>query len=194
MTSGKRLAIAIGIGMLTVVGSASAAHAQYRARPYYAPPPPPRGVYRDGLVFGFAVGGGSIIADNCTNCGGGGALELHLGGMINPRLAVMGELWGIGRPTNDGTLSHIIYGVAVQYWVADILWLKGGVGGGSISFQDSVTGQSVGESALAFSGGLGVELVQSWNFAFDLQFRVAHTLVSDGGASNLALLAGFNWY
>ena len=31
MTSGKRLAVAVGIGLLTVFGSVSAAHAQYRA-------------------------------------------------------------------------------------------------------------------------------------------------------------------
>ena len=53
MTSGKRLAVAIGIAMLTAFGSLSAAQAQYAPRPYYAPPPPPpRGVYRSGLVFG----------------------------------------------------------------------------------------------------------------------------------------------
>jgi hypothetical protein len=193
MTSGKRLAIAIGIGLLSSLASLSAAQAQYAPRPYYAPPPP-RGVYRGGLVIGFAVGGGSIIADNCFNCGGGGALEGHIGAMINPRLALMGELWGIGRPTSDGTLSHVLYGVALQYWAADILWIKGSLGGGTVSFDEAQTGATFSENALALGGAVGVELIQAYNFAFDLQFRVAHTFVSDGGASNIALLAGFNWY
>jgi hypothetical protein len=195
MTSGTRLAVALGIGLLTGFGSLSAAHAQYGApRPYYAPPPPPRGVYRSGLVIGFGIGGGSILADQCSNCGAGGAFEGHIGGMVNPRLAVVGELWGLGRPTDSGTLTHVIYGAALQYWVADIVWLKGGLGGGTISFQDSVTLTTVSESALALSGAIGVELVQSYNFALDLQFRAAHTFVTAGGADNIALLVGFNWY
>lgn len=195
MTSGKRLALALGIGLLTTFASLSAAHAQYGApRPYYGSPPPPRGVYRSGLVIGFGLGGGSIIADNCSNCGGGGAFEGHIGGMIHPRLALMFELWGIGRPTDSGTLSHVIYGGALQYWVADIVWLKGGLGGGTISFEDGVTGASVSESSLAISGAAGVEVLQTYNFALDLQLKVSHTTVSQGGATNVALLVGFNWY
>jgi hypothetical protein len=194
MTSGKRLAIAIGIGMLTAFASASAAQAQYAPRPYYAPPPPPRGVYRSGLVIGFAFGGGAITADNCSTCGGAGGFEGHIGGMINPRLALMAEVWGLYRPIDGGTLAHVIYGGAIQYWVADIVWLKGDLGGGSISFEDSVTGATDSESALSLGGGVGVEVIQSYNFALDLQFRLAHTLVSQGGANNLALLVGFNWY
>jgi hypothetical protein len=196
MTSGKRLAVAIGIGLLTVFGSMSAAHAQYRGqRPYYgAPPPVARGVYRSGLILGFGVGGGSIIADQCGNCGGGGAWEAHIGGMVNPRLAVMGELWGLARPTDAGTLYHVIYGAALQFWVADILWLKGGIGGGSISFEDRIELTTTGESALALSGAIGVEVVQTYNFALDIQLRVAHSFVSLGGAENIALLVGFNFY
>jgi Outer membrane protein beta-barrel domain len=192
MTSGKRLAVAIGIALLTAFGS-PAAQAQYAPRPYY-PPPPPRGVYRSGVVVGFGIGGGSIIADNCSNCGGGGGFEVHLGGMLNPRLAVMGEIWGIGRPTDNGTLSNVLYGAAIQYWVADIVWLKGGLGGGTISFEDSITGQTDSESSLALTGAVGVEVVQSYNFALDIQLRVGHTTVSGGGASNVGLLVGFNWY
>ena len=52
-------------------------------------------MYRSGLVFGFALGGGAITANNCVNCGGGaGGLEAHLGGMINPQLALLGEILG----------------------------------------------------------------------------------------------------
>ena len=75
MTSGKRLAVAVGIGLLTVFGSVSAAQAQYRGqRPYYgAPPPVARGVYRSGLMLGGRDRAGVIVGPNCCGiCGGGG--------------------------------------------------------------------------------------------------------------------------
>ena len=66
MTSGKPLALAFGIGLLTLFGSLSAAHAQYGApRPYYGAPPPVRGVYRSGLVLGGSLGAGAISSSNC---------------------------------------------------------------------------------------------------------------------------------
>ena len=69
MTSGKHLALAVGIGLLTTFGSLSAAHAQ----PYYGAPPPVRGVYRSGIVFGGSIGAGAISADACgAFCGGAG--------------------------------------------------------------------------------------------------------------------------
>ena len=45
MTSGKRLAFALGIGLITTFASLSAAEAQYG---YPPPPPGPRGVYNGG--------------------------------------------------------------------------------------------------------------------------------------------------
>jgi len=188
MKSAKPLALALGILLATLLGGASRAEAQYGG------PPPPRGMYRSNFLVGFAVGGGSIIADECSTCGGGGALEFHIGGMVNPRLGVMGEVWGIGRPVNGGTLSNGVLLGAVQYWATPMFWLKGGLGVGNISFEDDVTGESVGESALAIAGGAGIEIIQSYNFALDLQFRVSHTWVPFGGASNVAFLVGFNWY
>src|SRR4051794_41886508 len=68
MTSGKRLAFAIGIGLITTFASLSGAEAQYG---YPPPPPRPRGVYRSGLTFGGALGFGLIDGPNCTTvCGG----------------------------------------------------------------------------------------------------------------------------
>ncbi|HEX4406724.1 MAG TPA: hypothetical protein VH560_17920, partial [Polyangia bacterium] len=68
-----RLLIGLGLATIVLLGSSSNAQAQYQAPPpgYYAPPPgygrgyppPPRPryrVYREGLVLGFALGGGGI--------------------------------------------------------------------------------------------------------------------------------------
>ena len=116
MTSRKSLAVGFGIALFTLFGSLSTAEAQYQPPPPYyppPPPPPPRGVYRSGLVLGFAVGGGSIQASDCGYvCGGAFMGEFHIGGMLNPRLAVMGDFWGGARGWSDaygdGSTFHTI--------------------------------------------------------------------------------------
>ena len=201
MTSGKRLAVAIGIAMLTAFGSLSAAQAQYAPRPYYPPPPPPpRGMYRSGLVIGGSVGAGAISAVNCDlYCGGAGMFEGHLGGMLNPRLALMGEIWASAHPWDDGmgtgTTYHGIYTIAAQYWATDILWVKGGAGFGQMQLGYDGAIQTNDESGFAIMAAGGVEVLQSYNFALDIQARFGHGFYSQGGdVNNFGLLIGVNWY
>jgi len=202
MTSGKRLAVAVGIGLLTVFGSLSAAHAQYGApRPYYGAPPPPRGVYRSGLVIGGSLGVGGIYAQDCgVYCGAAGMFEGHIGGMLNPRLALMGDLWGAIHAWEDiygpGTTYHGIYTIALQFWVADIIWLKGGIGFGHMKLQGDFDAIAFGdESGLAAMGAAGVEIVQAHNFTLDLQLRLGHGFYTQGGdVNNVGAMIGVNWY
>jgi hypothetical protein len=202
MTSRKRLAVALGIGLLTVFGSLSAAQAQYGApRPYYGPPPAARGVYRSGLVFGGSVGAGGIYAQDCdVYCGAAGMIEGHIGGMLNPRLALVGDFWGSVHPWEDlygtGTTYHGIYTFGVQYWVAPIVWLKGGLGFGHMQLQgDNDIAPFGEESGLAAMGAGGVEVVQSYNFTLDLQLRLGHGFYTGGGdVNNVGFMVGINWY
>jgi hypothetical protein len=195
MTSGKRFAIAIGIGLLTAFGSLSAAHAQYG---YGAPP---RGVYRQGLVIGASLGGGDMASQNCgPYCGGSGMIEGHIGGMLNPRLALMADLFAAIHPWDDGVYTgqtyNGIYTLALQYWVTDIIWLKGGMGFAHLQYGYDGTGASLGdESAFALMGAGGVEILQSYNFAVDLQFRIGNGFYSQGpDITNYAFMIGVNWY
>jgi hypothetical protein len=196
MTSGKRLALALGIGLLTTFASLSAAHAQYGApRPYYGAPPPPRGVYRSGLTFGGSLGVGIISSDGCGDlCGGSGMIEGHIGGMLNPRLALMGDFWGAAHRWNDiygsGTTYQGIYAIALQYWVTDILWLKGGAG-----FAQLEVSGLPDESGPAILGAIGVEVVQAYNFTLDLQLRLGHGFYDTGpDVNNVGFMVGVNWY
>jgi len=202
MTSGKRLAVAVGIGLLTAFGSLSAAHAQ---RPYYgAPPPAQRGVYRQGLTLGGAIGGGLIEGPNCTSvCGGAFMGEIHIGGMLNPRLALVGDAWlGLRYFTDavvgDGSTYNSFWTVALQYWVNHFVWLKGGAGVANLQINDENTpGVSLtfdDESGLGLMGAIGFEVVQSYNFALDLQLRAGHAFYAGGDLNNLAFMVGFNWY
>lgn len=165
--------------------------------PRYAPPPPPR-MYRNGLVLGFAIGGGGIASpDNCGDlCGGALAIEGHIGLMVNPRLALMGDFWLNDHPipNTDSSTLHSISTLAAQMWLTDIVWIKGGAGFGHIQVADSFG--SLGDSTgFALMGAAGVEVVQSSWFALDLQGRVGHGFYSPAAdATNYALMVGFNWY
>lgn len=201
MRSRHRLALGLGVALLTLFGSLSEAAAQYgQPPPYYPPPPPPRGVYRSGMLIGVGGGFGAVAAENCGDaCGGALAGEFHIGGMLNPRLAVMFEIWGAAHPWSDGgynrTTSNTFMTGALQYWLTDIVWLKGGMGLGYMRISTEGVFIDGDETGLAIWGGAGVEVLQSYNFALDLQFRVGNGFYDQGGsAQNYAFLAGVSWY
>jgi outer membrane protein with beta-barrel domain len=209
MINASRLGLGLGIATLLVLGSSSVAHAQYQAPPpgYYAPPPryayppppppPPRrySVYREGLVVGFALGGGGI-SGNCSigYCGGAVSGEFHIGGMINPRLALMLDVWGNVRDVNgtDSSFSQTFWTAALQFWPADILWLKGGLGISHVQVSDTF-GPYQDDTALGLMLAAGVEVVQIGNMALDLQFRAGFGFY-DPTLNNYAFLVGLSWY
>src|SRR6266702_2574538 len=104
--------------LVLCLGVSSAAAAQPG---YYQGPPPPRhppGLYRDGLVLGFALGAGRAGA-SCNGCEsyGGLAGEFHIGGMIMPQLALEGDFSTIVRSVGyDQTLSINNGYFAAQFW------------------------------------------------------------------------------
>jgi hypothetical protein len=201
MTRDKSLALGFGIALAVMIGSASIAHAQYA--PGYGPPPgyypPAPRMYRSGLVLGVGVGFGLISAADCGDiCGGVLSGEFHIGGMMNPRLAVMADFWGNVRNSSDlsTTVWNGIYTGALQYWATDILWLKGGAGLAHMQLTDNGSGFAFGDEwGFGLMGAAGLEVVQSSTFALDLQLRLGHGFFSQGGdVNNVALMVGFNWY
>jgi hypothetical protein len=156
-------------------------------------------MYRSGLVLGGSLGGGAISSDGCgPYCGSAGMFEGHIGGMLNPRLALMGDFWGGAHPWDDGigtgTTYQGIYTVALQYWATDIVWLKGGLGFAQLVFGYDGT-EVPDENGAAVLAAVGVEIVQSYNFALDLHFRLGHGFYDTGpDVNNFALMIGVNWY
>ncbi len=205
---------AIALGMF-----AQAAHAQPGAPP---PPPPPDGygggggyyaeppvMERHGFTFGFGFGIGGMSNANgaiqCGNCDYQPAsigFDVHLGGMINPRLALLGEIWGTGQAVDaSGTtvLVQTLAMFAVQYWVTPQLWLKGGIGGANLSYSiDDGYDQYSSDvsSGAAFMAAAGYEILSSPRFAIDLQLRLGSgSYDSLGDNINTAMIGmGFNWY
>jgi hypothetical protein len=216
-----RLFLGLGLATIVLLGSSSIAHAQYQAPPpgyqppppppgYYPPPPgyggypppPPRyrryGMYREGLIIGGAIGFGGNNASDCGDeCGSAFAFELHIGGMITPQVALVGDFWFNDHPipNSDASMLHSIYTFAIQYWPMDKLWLKGGIGGGNVDITSDSAGDLGSENGLALMGAGGVEVLQAGNFALDLQLRVGHGFYSQGGdVTSWALMIGTNWY
>ncbi|HVZ73995.1 MAG TPA: hypothetical protein VHJ20_16560 [Polyangia bacterium] len=205
-----RCLLAFSLVALVVGATASTAQAQqyYRRPPppgygpppgYYPPPPAYYPRYRNGLVVGFAIGGGGISASDCLPgyCGGAFSGEFHIGGMLTDRLALEGDIWGNVRGVSgtDGSLAQTFWSAALQFWPIEPLWLKGGLGIAHIPGDDAAAIND--ETALGLMLAAGVEVVQIRNFAFDIQLRFGHGFYSDadgGGLTNYALLFGFNWY
>ena len=196
MKSAKPLALAFGITLATLLANAPRVQAQYG----YPPPPPPRGMYRGGLTFGGSVGAGSISSQNCgPYCGGAGMIEGHIGGMLNPRLALMGDFWGGFHPWDDGlgtgTTYHGLYTLAAQYWATPILWFKGGLGFSQLQYGYDGSYNEANESGTGLLLAAGVEVLQSYNFALDLQFRYGRGFYTEGpDVNNVAFMIGLNWY
>jgi hypothetical protein len=195
-----------GVGIaaaMILLGMTSTASAQYGRHRYYSSPgyyPAPPGAYRSTLVVGVGVGVGALTADDCGDlCGSGLSLEGHIGGMIAPSTALLFDAWTVIHPIagSDGDTTNTIYAAALQYWLAPILWVKGGIGIGNTRISSNSVGTITDATQLALMGGAGVEVVQIGGFALDLQGLIGHTFYSqsDGGPiTNFAFLVGFNWY
>ncbi len=210
MVQRRLLLVGLAAAALTLLGSAAPAEAQYYGRPYYARAP--RGVYRAGLVFGFSLGIGGISASSCGDlCGFAGVAEGHIGGMIAPNVAVMGDFWeGLhyfsGVPgLGSGETWNGVYTAALQWWPTYNIWLKGGLGFGRLLLNANggyYYGYSVNvddETGFAFMLAAGIEILQSYNWAMDLQARYGNVAYGGGGGSAgdlsmYALMIGFNWY
>jgi hypothetical protein len=172
---------------------------------YYMPPPPP--LVRQGLAIGFGFGLGGMNsqsgAGDCQDCNGNPAavgIDFHIGGMINPNLALLLEIWGTGRQLDAAgfaTLTQTMLLGAVQYWLTPMFWLKGGLGFSSlnISYNDGGPDDNV-DSGTGVMGAAGFEVLHSPLFAIDLQLRLGvgtyHGV--DDKISTGMFGVGFNWY
>jgi hypothetical protein len=197
------LAIATLAATLLLAGRAEA---QGYGPGYYpgAPPPPPRGIIRSGLVFGFGIGLGAISFTDCDDCEvlGGLGLEGHIGGMIAPNLALLFDAAVVVHPLDDGrggtsSLASITYMGVLRGWVSRIFWLQGGLGGGYMSLGDEYGTIATSEMGFGVLLGAGIELVQSTSFALDLQLRISASRYDYGdgvGVANTVLQVGLNWY
>jgi len=202
---------ATAAALLVAAGTAS-------AQPGYGPPPPPPPGYgyyppppteRYGLALGFGLDIGGMDTDsNLSSCRGcdydpaAVGLDFHIGGMINPMMAGLFELWFMGQAidaTGANVLTQTMLMGALQYWLTPQFWIKGGIGfaGLQIQYDD---GYAYGEedlgTGLALMGAAGFEILHSTQFAIDLQLRLGSGSYDgiDEQVNTAMFGIGFNWY
>ena len=186
------------------------------AGPHYAPPPPPPpppSYYdpftRRGLTlgFGFGIGNmsdseGTIPCDDCDYDPAAGAFDFHIGGMLNPRLALLFEVWVTGKNIDESASEFLWQSmvlVAAQYWVTPRLWVKGGLGLAhlSLTYEDGYeSGDEAVDDGGAALAAVGYEIVVLPRFALDLQLRAGVGSYDAIDEQVVAVSAGlgFNFY
>lgn len=183
------------IAAVALAMGAAAAHAQ--------PAQSPQGT-RQGVHFGFGIGGGQMSCESTNDiCDAtldeAGGIDLHVGGMINPRLSLQGDVWVMFHTEDRVTISHSITTFAAQYWLFPRLWVKGGVGfaiaravydGPLIMLEDET------KAVPGIMLNAGYELIAGQSFALDVQLKFGTGFYDDDNirAHNTALVVGFNWY
>jgi hypothetical protein len=171
---------------------------------YYGPPPA-----RQGLTLGFGLGLGGMDSDSslteCFDCNYDPlalGFDLHIGGMVNPQLAILGELfWQAQSIDADGFnwISQTMLMAAAQLWLTPQFWVKGGLGFASLDshYDDGFVAEDDSiDTGLAVMGAAGFEVLSSPWFAIDLQLRLASGSYDgvDEQVNTGMLGIGFNWY
>ncbi len=165
------------------------------------------------LTWGLSLGIGGMSSDSgpidCANCDYNPLaveIDVHVGGMLSSRFALMGELQGNVQTLEEqgggeGTLSLAQFAlmVAAQYWVVPKVWVKGGIGVAHLSFNyDDYYGSAEEpiDDGGVFMVGAGVELLSGRDFALDLQGRyiVGSYDGIDDRISSGTIGIGVNWY
>lgn len=175
--------------------------------------PPPPGVLtihnapvRRGLLLGFSLGGGSMESSGgpieCVDCSDSvaGSADFHIGYMVNPRLALMYEAWGVAQKLDAAesvTLVQVLSMAAAQYWLTPRLWVKGGIGTAHLveRYKPEEEGKKL-DTGVAVMGAVGIEIMQGRRFAMDLQLR-AGSGTYEGLGDQIhqgSLQLGFSWF
>jgi hypothetical protein len=156
----------------------------YRYAPpnYYAmpPAPPPRDVLYRPFTLGGGVGFGGLIFDD-TYSGvhdhqGGLSYTLRLGFGLTPGLLLLWDAEGAVAESGSSTVSQTANLVALQIFLTRRLFVKGGFG-----FAD-FTQDNFRQWGPAAMGGLGYELVQGWNWSFDIEATITGARYHDNGS------------
>jgi hypothetical protein len=156
---------------------------------------------RRALVLGIGMGVGHVdcARSGCDGVTAAGGLNLHLGFMITPRVALVADAWGLQHMDGTTTIGHTIGTLGVQFWMTPRFWLQGGAGIARATFDYGRVDfdlDDTRETSPGVMAALGFELLRSSTFALDLQLRGGTGLFDDGddGVRTMMLSLGANWY
>ncbi len=163
----------------------------YRYAPYrYSPPPPAYYTYppaqpqRDVLDRPFTLGGGIgfgglVFTDQYTGQQvhqSGLAYTFRLGFGLRPGLLLLWDVEGAAANYGSSTVSQTANLVALQIFATQRLFIKGGFG-----VADAVQDSLATQWGAAAMGGIGYELIQGWNWSFDLEATITGARLNNNG-------------
>jgi hypothetical protein len=150
------------------------------------------------------VGDDDVSCPSCDYEPIGVEVDFHIGGMLSPRFALLFEVQGNGKTIDDNgygatSLVQATAMIAGQYWLTPQLWIKGGLGGASLSYSyddgyDSVSDEI--DQGMALMGGAGYEILSARTFSIDLQARLIAGSYDgiDQQVTSGSIGVGFNWF
>jgi hypothetical protein len=160
-------------------------YAPYRYAPppavYYPPAPPPRDVLDRPFTLGGGIGFGGLVYNDQFNNGnrihqGGLAYTFRMGFGIRPGLLLLWDVEGAVANHDSSTISQTANLVALQIFATQRLFLKGGFG-----VADAVQDSQPTQWGAAAMGGIGYELVQGWNWSFDIEATITGAHLNSNG-------------
>jgi hypothetical protein len=156
----------------------------YRYAPpsYYAYPsaPPPRNVLDRPFTLGGGIGFGGLVFndqnDGSKTHEGGLSYTFRLGFGLCPGLLLLWDVEGAVASHGSSTVSQTANLAALQLFVTRRLFLKGGFG-----IADGTQGNFPTQWGAAAMGGVGLELVQGWNWSFDIEATATGAHLNSNG-------------
>jgi hypothetical protein len=165
---------------------------------------------REGFNISFGGGGGSAGV-GCSGCGktrqSGAIFYLNLGGTVNQRLTLGGELNGIGYHTTgeDVTIGSLM---AVAHFYPEAtggFFLTGGGGATSMVITNNLDRTEVSSRGVGLEGGLGYDVRLGRNFSLTpyasyvkgFGGRISYNGVSTSARADpdyLQVGLGFTWH
>lgn len=211
------------LAALLLVPSVASAQRYRRGGGYYGGGPAPASQLPGGfhnrqgrLMFGASVGlggmsdrGGDIQCSGCTYSTVSGEGDLHLGGFLGPRFALMGEVQVNAQTLSSSrftgqtsTLVQSALMLAGQFWITPQLWIKGGIGFANIQVDTSYYGDGITDATTqpenggAIMGAVGYEILSAPYFSIDLMGRVINASYKgiDNNVTGATIGIGISWY
>jgi len=137
---------------------------------YRYPPPPPRQVTDRPFTLGGGIGfGGLSFKDSLGNTATESAMAytFRLGFGLRPGLLLLWDVEGSFVNKNGSGISQTANLAALQIFLSNRLFIKGGFGLAEVVQYDTVS--NWGGAAM---GGVGLEVIQGWHWSLDLEATV----------------------
>ena len=161
---------------------------QYYYYPPAPPPPPPRRVTDRPFTIGGGIGFGGLRFNDkvggVVTQDGGLAFTARLGFGLAPRLIIMWDVEGAVVDQGPSFVSQTAHLAALQLFLTNRLFVKGGFGAAQVNHGD-VSYSAWGGAAM---GGIGYELVQGWNWSFDIEATATGARYSSENTTNWSLV------